>query len=73
MSERLDEIRTPTLVLHGTDDGVSPMANAENLADAIPGAELRWLEGVGHSPNVEAPQAFNGAIRAFLRRPAPES
>lgn len=70
-SGRLDEIRAPVLVLHGTDDGVSPVDNAEDLADAIPGAELVWLEGVGHSPNVEAPERFNGAIRDFLRRPAP--
>ncbi len=70
-SERLEAVRTPTLVLHGTDDGVSPVENAENLADAIPGAELVFLDGIGHSPNVEAPARFHEALRSFLRRPAP--
>ncbi len=64
--ERLDRIRVPTLVLHGEDDALSPLANAERLAAGIPGARLQVLRGVGHSPNVEDASAFNAAIGRFL-------
>lgn len=45
---RLGSITAPTLVLHGTLDAVHPAADAQALADEIPGARLVWLEGVGH-------------------------
>ena len=45
---RLDEIRAPTLVLHGTEDPLFPIAHGEALAEKIPGARLIPLEGVGH-------------------------
>ena len=45
---RLDELTAPTLVLHGTEDPFFPFAHGEALADAIPGAQLVPLEGVGH-------------------------
>ena len=38
----------PTLVIHGTDDPLFPPAHGRALADAIPGARLVELEGVGH-------------------------
>ena len=37
-----------TLVVHGTDDPLFPVAHGRALADAIPGAQLLELEGVGH-------------------------
>jgi 3-oxoadipate enol-lactonase len=45
---RLSQIAAPTLVMHGTEDRMVPVANARLLADAIPGARLRLLEGAGH-------------------------
>ena len=66
LADRLPEIAQPTLVLHGTEDRISPVENAEKLAGAIPGARLVLLDGVGHSPNVEAPERFNHLIRSFL-------
>ena len=64
--ERLAEIRVPTLVLHGEDDALSPLTNAQRLASGIPGARLQVLRGVGHSPNVEDAEGFNAAIGRFL-------
>jgi len=66
-STRLGEVACPTLVVHGGDDGLSPMANAEFLAEQIPGAILARLPGVGHSPNVESPARFNRVLSDFLR------
>ena len=60
----LDEIRAPTLVLHGTEDPLSPFAHGEALAREIPGAELVALERTGH----ELPQAaWDVAVPAILR------
>ncbi len=38
----------PTLVLHGSEDALVPVSNAERLAAGIPGAELRIVRGGGH-------------------------
>jgi pimeloyl-ACP methyl ester carboxylesterase len=46
--DRLGAITAPTLILHGTQDPVYPVAAAEALAAEIPGARLVLLEGVGH-------------------------
>jgi pimeloyl-ACP methyl ester carboxylesterase len=45
---RLGEVRAPTLVLHGTEDPLFPIAHGEALAAEIPGARLLPLEGMGH-------------------------
>jgi pimeloyl-ACP methyl ester carboxylesterase len=45
---RLGEIEAPTLVLHGTEDPLFPIAHGEQLATEIPDAKLLRLEGMGH-------------------------
>ena len=47
-SLRLSQIRMPTLVVHGTEDQMLPVANAHAIAARIPDARLEILEGVGH-------------------------
>jgi 3-oxoadipate enol-lactonase len=47
-SGRLGEIAAPTLIVHGTDDGVLPYPNGELIASLMPGARLETLEDVGH-------------------------
>jgi pimeloyl-ACP methyl ester carboxylesterase len=46
--QRLATVTAPTLVLHGTEDVVTPYENARILAHQIPSAELRAFEGCGH-------------------------
>ena len=46
--EALRRVRVPTLVLHGSDDPLVPMAGGENTAANIPGARLRIIPGMGH-------------------------
>lgn len=48
VADRLGEITAPTLILHGTEDQVFPMAEAEKLMREIPEATLIPLTGVGH-------------------------
>ena len=41
-------VTAPTIVVHGADDQLVPIAHSEHTASLIPGAELRVLDDVGH-------------------------
>ncbi|MEE4155266.1 MAG: alpha/beta fold hydrolase [Erythrobacter sp.] len=60
------EIKVPTLVLTATEDSVAPPAHARLMAGQIAGARLVEIEGAGHISNLEAPEAFDRALGAFL-------
>jgi 3-oxoadipate enol-lactonase len=65
--ERLHTITAPTLVMHGTDDAVTPFENARVLAAHIPGARTRWFEECGHLFFHERPEESARVIYEFLR------
>jgi pimeloyl-ACP methyl ester carboxylesterase len=44
----LASVTVPTLVIHGSDDPLVPLACGQDTAEAIPGAELLVIEGMGH-------------------------
>ena len=67
VSRRVHNIRAPTLVLHGGDDRVVPVANAEALAEAIPGAKLCVFEDAGHLVFIERAEEVNKEIISFLK------
>jgi pimeloyl-ACP methyl ester carboxylesterase len=66
--EALAAVRVPALVLHGTDDVVTPFENARILASQIPGARLRPFEGCGHLFFHERPEETVRVITEHLRR-----
>ncbi len=63
---RLGRVETPTLVVVGLDDRLTPPKYAAYLARTIPGARLAEIEAAGHFPQLEQPAAVNAALRAFL-------
>ncbi len=63
----LKDIAAPTLVIVGSDDGITPPDAARKMADAIPNAQLQIIEGAGHLSNLEKPEEFNAALLDFLR------
>jgi pimeloyl-ACP methyl ester carboxylesterase len=65
--DRLPEIRVPTLVLHGTEDRLVHPDNARVVAERIPGARLRLLEGAGHVYHSEQPEEADRAVLDFIR------
>jgi 3-oxoadipate enol-lactonase len=55
-SGRLGEISTPTLIVHGTEDGVLPFPNGELIASLMPSARFEVFDGTGHMFWWEQPQ-----------------
>jgi pimeloyl-ACP methyl ester carboxylesterase len=66
----LSRVRAPTLVLHGGDDVMTPVANARTLAAGIPGAELHVVADAGHAVPLEHPAATAGLLVEWVRRHA---
>jgi 3-oxoadipate enol-lactonase / 4-carboxymuconolactone decarboxylase len=66
LSRTTAALRVPTLVIVGELDPSTPVAAAEALRDAIPGARLAVIPRTAHLPLVEDPDAVTAAIRAFL-------
>lgn len=56
----------PTLVVVGEEDRITPVADARSMADAIPGARLQVIPGVGHLPPLEAPMETTQVVGEFL-------
>lgn len=56
----------PVLLVWGSEDTVTPVAQAERLQALLPRAQLVVLDGVGHIPHVEDPARFHAALRTFL-------
>ena len=63
----LVDVHAPTLVITGSQDLLTPLGDADELAELIPTARLLEVRGVGHALMVEAPNAFNRAVAGFLR------
>jgi 3-oxoadipate enol-lactonase len=63
---RQRRITRPTLILQGTADQVVNPVNAELLADLIPGARLRYVEGAGHLMCWDEPRRFARVVAGFL-------
>src|SRR5262249_19342002 len=69
----LASIKVPVLCLAGEHDRNAPPAMMERMAAKIPGPGYACLDGVGHLPNVEAPQLFDQAVLEFLRNFIPST
>jgi pimeloyl-ACP methyl ester carboxylesterase len=65
LSSKLSSIRNPTLVMCGALDQTTPPAQAREVAKAIPGAVYREIEGSGHCPMLEQPEALASMIESF--------
>ena len=63
-------IRVPTLLIGGTADPVTTVADARAMQAAIPGAQLVEVPA-SHLSNLEAPAAFGDALHSFLRTQVP--
>lgn len=67
VSDRLDAIECPVLIVHGEDDESIPIARAERVAAALPDCRgLVRVPGAMHAPVLSHPGVVNPPLRAFL-------
>lgn len=67
LDESAVKIKTPTLVIWGREDGLTPLVMGETFAKDIPGAQKLIIEKCGHIPQLEKPLEFNTALLKFLK------
>jgi len=67
LSEILPRIAVPALLVWGEQDARSPLTVARQFERAIPDTTLVTIPGAGHVSNLECPERFDEAVRAFCR------
>lgn len=60
-------VRCPTRILWGADDPWIPLERGRSLHDRMPGADFVSMPGVGHLPQLEAPEQVLRHVVGFLR------
>jgi pimeloyl-ACP methyl ester carboxylesterase len=62
----LSVIDVPSLIVVGSEDSLTPVAEAERMRGGIRGARLRTIDSAGHLSNLEQPEQFNAALIDFI-------
>ena len=62
----LAQIGQVSLVIWGTEDNIIDPARGEQLAELLPNGRLLWIEGAGHSPQLDQPMLVAAEMLAFL-------
>lgn len=68
LNDRLGDVKKPTLIIWGKDDGLVPVADAYTFNKGIVGSELLIFDQTGHVPQFEKAADFNRAVLAFLAK-----
>ena len=66
MSSDLPNIKTPTLLIWGENDLVTPPEVAIEFNSLLPNSELIWIKKCGHAPMMEHPKEFNRILLNWL-------
>ena len=67
MSEDLPKINTPTCIIWGKNDIVTPPNVAEEFNSLLPNSDLFWIDKCGHAPMMEHPKRFNDILKSWLK------
>jgi len=68
MSSDLPNIKTPTLLIWGENDLVTPPEVAVEFNSLLPNSELKWIKKCGHAPMMEHPKEFNKILYNWLNQ-----
>ncbi|KEO82610.1 alpha/beta fold hydrolase [Tumebacillus flagellatus] len=63
----LANTNVPTLIVFGTQDSLITLEMTQRTKDSIPGSEILFYEGIGHSPNIEAPERLLADLKAWVQ------
>ncbi|HET8754256.1 MAG TPA: alpha/beta hydrolase, partial [Salinimicrobium sp.] len=66
MSKDLPKMKTPTCLIWGKNDNVTPPEVAEDFNRLLPNSNLYWIDKCGHAPMMEHPDAFNEILYKWL-------
>lgn len=66
MSKDLPHMHTPTCIIWGRNDGVTPPNVADEFNALLPDSDLFWIEKCGHAPMMEHPDTFNKLLEGWL-------
>jgi pimeloyl-ACP methyl ester carboxylesterase len=66
MSKDLPHMNTPTCIIWGKNDTVTPPEVAEEFHDLLPDSDLYWIDKCGHAPMMEHPDEFNTILYKWL-------
>ena len=70
MSKDLPSMNTPTCIIWGENDSVTPPNVAKEFDELLPDSELFWIKKCGHAPMMEHPDEFNTILDAWLTKRA---
>lgn len=65
LDARLASLALPAHLIWGADDGILPLAYAEELQHALPAAQLHVIEGAAHIPHLQQPQRYLECLTAI--------
>lgn len=66
LANRLDGIQTPTLLVWGNQDTITPPFVADQFKDLIQDSRVVFFDQCGHAPMMEHPDQFNTVLEQFL-------
>ncbi len=66
LGDKLHQIKSPTLLIWGKEDNVTPAFVGEKFNELIEGSKLVLVEECGHAPMMEKPGEFNNILEMFL-------
>ena len=66
-SDRVHQIKAPTLVVTGSEDRIVLPGSSKALAEKIPNSRLVEIQGTGHLSFIEMAEEFNEIVISFLR------
>jgi 2-hydroxy-6-oxonona-2,4-dienedioate hydrolase len=68
MAQDLPKMRTPTCIIWGENDSVTPPDVADLFHELLPDSDLFWMKECGHAPMMEHPKEFNQILDAWLEK-----
>lgn len=67
MAKDLPKIKTPTCIIWGKNDIVTPPNVADEFNNLLPNSNLFWIDKCGHAPMMEYPEHFNKIVQQWLK------
>ena len=68
MAKDLPKMETPTCIIWGKNDNVTPPSVAEDFNKLLPNSDLYWIDQCGHAAMMEHPDMFNELLFEWLQK-----